>query len=156
MGSGSKIPVMNIHNYQPSSSIKMMIIKLDPQFEGTAEADPVNRLIFTHARRIAGEMDLFIRSCIGRVLDEFSLQVFIDTLAPIPGMDIEMCFISPQRCRVAVIFKGKTLGTAMFDSVMEGEKLVTKISQQEYAKEEKEVLPTKRNNRGDEGDMVLT
>lgn len=98
----------------------MFIIKTDPSFETNFGNDMVmNTAMMLAANEIARSMDDFVRECVGKVLSPESLGLFIDLKASVPGLDLEMTFYSPQKRRMRVLFKGKVIGSAYSETVLE-------------------------------------
>lgn len=123
--SGPKsVPKVTINNYTPTT-ITMYLVDYDPAFEKNSKGqipDPVQETTTKLMESVSVTLDSFIRECIGKVLDPFSLSLFVDTKAPIPMLDIEVYFISQLERTVKIYYKRQEIGMT---------KVISKIDKKE-------------------------
>lgn len=101
----------------------MLNISNSPEFEGSFDPqDPLSRIPLqvaeAVARTLSVSMDSFVRAALKKVVSDVTLALYADDAKPLPGLDLNIEFITATKKKVTVLFRKKEIGHATFTTRM--------------------------------------
>lgn len=97
-------------------------------FKNTDPKDPLFPLTVAAVQELAVQTDFFIRACVRKVLSPDSLALFVDTKAPVPGLDMFLELQTPYKRKLTLKFNGAELGRATFETKLSLGEVVHEVS----------------------------
>ncbi len=99
----------------------MFKVTKGPNFDASIDpTDPalslIGPIVEASATELSLQIDAFVRKAIRKAIPDMSLDLFVESHSPFPGLDMNMELITAKRRRITVLFKDNMLGQAVFET----------------------------------------